>query len=65
MQILNSGRTGLGGGCVGSMKKVISMSAKQANERVQFGKKIGEYGLIKQKLGHMVVECYASESNSS
>lgn len=62
MQILNSGRTGLGGGCVGAMKRVIALSTKQAHERVQFGKKISEYGLIKQKLGHMVVDCYASES---
>lgn len=62
MKILNSGRSGLGGGCVGAMKKCISLSTKQANERSQFGKKIAEYGLIKQKIGHMVVECYAAES---
>ncbi len=62
MKILNSGRSGLGGGCVGAMKHVIALSTKQANERVQFGKKIGEYGLIKEKIGQMVVDCYASES---
>jgi acyl-CoA dehydrogenase family protein 9 len=62
MKILNSGRSGLGGGCVGVMKHLIQLSTKQANERVQFGKKIGEYGLIKQKIGHMVVDCYAAES---
>jgi len=62
MSILNSGRSGLGGGCVGGMKALIELASKQANERVQFGKKISEYGLIKQKLGHMVVECYATES---
>ena len=62
MKILNSGRTGLGGGCVGGMKKVISESTKQAKQRQQFGKSISEYGLIKQKIGHMMVECYAVES---
>ncbi|MBI3556548.1 MAG: acyl-CoA dehydrogenase family protein [Deltaproteobacteria bacterium] len=62
MKILNNGRTGLGGGCIGGMKRVIEMSAKQAKERVQFGKPIAEYGLMKQKLGHMIVECYATES---
>jgi alkylation response protein AidB-like acyl-CoA dehydrogenase len=62
MKILNSGRTGLGGGAVGAMKKMISLATKQAKERVQFGKPIAEYGLIKQKLGHMVVDCYAAES---
>src|SRR5690606_25109397 len=59
MSILNSGRTGLGGGCVGGMKRLIELSAKQCKERRQFGKSISEFGLIKQKLGHMVVECYA------
>jgi len=62
MNVLNSGRTGLGGGCVGSMKRLIELSSKQAKERVQFGKPIAEFGLIKQKLGHMVVDCYATES---
>jgi acyl-CoA dehydrogenase family member 9 len=62
MKILNSGRTGLGGGTVGGMKKIISLATKQAKERVQFGKPIAEFGLVKQKLGHMVVDCYATES---
>lgn len=62
MRILNSGRTGLGGGCVGGMKRIIELSTRQAKERVQFGKPISDYGLIKQKIGHMIVECYATES---
>lgn len=62
MKILNNGRTGLGGGCVGAMKKLIALSSVQAKERTQFGKPIAEYGLIKQKLGHMMVDTYASES---
>ncbi len=62
MNVLNSGRTGLGGGCVGSMKRLIEMTTKQSKERVQFGKPIADFGLIKQKIGHMVVECYATES---
>jgi alkylation response protein AidB-like acyl-CoA dehydrogenase len=62
MKILNSGRSGLGGGTVGAMKKLIERSTKQAKERVQFGKPISEFGLIKQKIGHMVVDCYAAES---
>ncbi len=62
MKILNSGRTGIGGGSVGAMKRMIALSTKQAKERVQFGKPIAEFGLMKQKLGHMVVDCYATES---
>ncbi|MDX2051191.1 MAG: acyl-CoA dehydrogenase family protein [Polyangiaceae bacterium] len=62
MNILNSGRTGLGGGSVGGMKRLIALASKQATERVQFGKPISEYGLIKQKVGQMVIDCYATES---
>src|SRR5262249_3901549 len=62
MKILNSGRTGLGGGCVGMMKHCIELSTKQAKERKQFGQPISDFGLIKQKVGQMVVDCYASES---
>jgi len=62
MKVLNSGRTGLGGGCVGGMRKLIELSTAQAKARVQFGKPISDYGLIKQKLGHMVVDAYATES---
>jgi alkylation response protein AidB-like acyl-CoA dehydrogenase len=62
MNILNSGRSGLGGGAVGGMKKLIALSTAQANGRVQFGKKISDFGLIKKKIGEMVIDCYAAES---
>lgn len=62
MKILNSGRTGLGGGSVGVMKRMIALSTKQAKERVQFGKPIAEFGLIKQKLGNMMVDAYTTEA---
>jgi alkylation response protein AidB-like acyl-CoA dehydrogenase len=62
MRILNSGRTGLGGGCVGCMKRLIELATIQAAERRQFGRPIAEFGLIKMKIGQMVVDCYAAES---
>src|SRR5919201_1451222 len=61
MRILNAGRTGLGGGCIGGMKRLIALATKQANERKQFGRSIAEFGLVKQKLGEMVVDAYATE----
>jgi len=62
MQILNSGRTGLGGGSVGGMKRLIELATQQANERKTFGQPISSYGLIKEKVGQMVVDCYTSEA---
>ncbi len=62
MQILNSGRTGLGGGSVGGMKRLIELATKQAVERKTFGQPIASYGLIKEKVGRMVIDCYTSEA---
>lgn len=62
MAILNSGRTGLGGGCVGAMKESIARAAKQAVERKQFGRSISEFGLVKEKIGQMTIDTFASES---
>jgi alkylation response protein AidB-like acyl-CoA dehydrogenase len=62
MRILNAGRTGLGGGCVGGMKRLIALATKQANERKQFSRPIADFGLVKQKVGEMVADCYAAES---
>jgi alkylation response protein AidB-like acyl-CoA dehydrogenase len=62
MHILNNGRTGLGGGAVGAMKNLIELATKQAKNRQQFGRPIADFGLVKQKLGQMVVDCYAAEA---
>lgn len=62
VKILNNGRTGLGGGSTGGMKQMIAEATKQAKSRVQFGRPISDFGLVKQKIGHMVVDCYATES---
>jgi hypothetical protein len=62
MQVLNSGRTGLGGGSVGGMKRLIELATRQANERKTFGQPIASYGLIKEKVGRMVIDCYTSEA---
>jgi acyl-CoA dehydrogenase family protein 9 len=62
MKILNGGRTGLGGGSVGGMKRLIELATQQARDRSQFGRPIASFGLVQQKLGQMVIDCYASES---
>ncbi len=62
MTILNAGRTGLGGGAVGGMKRLIELSVGHARERVQFGRPIASFASIRQKIGQMTIDCYASES---
>jgi alkylation response protein AidB-like acyl-CoA dehydrogenase len=62
MRILNAGRTGLGGGSVGGMKRLIELAARHARERSQFGRPLATYETIRQKLGQMTLDCYAAES---
>jgi len=62
MSILNSGRTGLGGGAVGGMKTLIKMASAQAKDRKQFDKPIAEFGLVREKIAQMTVDCFAAES---
>ncbi|MFL5812373.1 MAG: acyl-CoA dehydrogenase family protein [Bdellovibrionia bacterium] len=62
MGVLNHGRLGLAGGCVQGAKVAIKASVEHATERVQFKKKIGEFGLIQEKIGRMMMNCYAAES---
>jgi len=62
MAILNNGRTGLGGGAVGGMKVLLAMSAAQAQQRKQFNTPIAQFGLIREKISQMTVDCFAAES---
>jgi alkylation response protein AidB-like acyl-CoA dehydrogenase len=62
--ILNVGRLKLGAGCVGAAKFLIAESARWAKQREAFGRKIADFGLIKEKLGEMVALTYATESLS-
>ena len=60
--ILNAGRFTLGASGVGASKYVMSVASKYAKERKAFGKQIGEFGLLKEKLGEMAIQTYAVES---
>ncbi len=62
MGVLNHGRMGLAAGSVGAAKNALKASIQHANERVQFQKKIGEFGMVKEKIGRMAANIYAAES---
>lgn len=62
MAILNNGRTGLGGGACGAMRTLLRHSVKQASERKQFGQAIANYGLVREKIAQMMIDCFAAES---
>lgn len=60
--ILNMGRLKLGAGCIGGARHLFAEAVKWAKEREAFGHPIADFGLIKEKLGEMVVRIYAAES---
>jgi len=60
--ILNIGRFKLAAGALGTVKEAIGLSAKYANERVQFGRPISSFPLIGKKLAEMNIRAFALES---
>ena len=62
MEVLNSGRLGLAAGAVGLCKRLIQLAVARVQERKAFGRNIGEFGLIKQKISAMMADTWALES---
>jgi butyryl-CoA dehydrogenase len=60
--ILNSGRFTLGASCVGGAKHILTTASRYSKERKAFGKSIGEFGLMKEKLAEMAIQIFAVES---
>ena len=61
MEVLNSGRLGLAAGALGLCKRVIKMAVERCQERRAFGRPIGEFGLIKDKIAIMMADTWALE----
>ncbi|MFM2125728.1 MAG: hypothetical protein RL328_2179 [Acidobacteriota bacterium] len=60
--ILNLGRLKLAMFGHGECKEALTHSLRYARERKAFGKSIGEFGLIQQKLADMAARMFANES---
>jgi alkylation response protein AidB-like acyl-CoA dehydrogenase len=60
--ILNSGRFTLGASCVGGSKHILATASRYTKERKAFGKPIGDFGLMKEKLAEMAIQIFAVES---
>jgi acyl-CoA dehydrogenase family member 9 len=62
MDVLNHGRLGLASGCVGACRRMIKLAVERAKSRRAFGRPIGEFGLIKDKIAEMMAVTFALES---
>jgi alkylation response protein AidB-like acyl-CoA dehydrogenase len=62
LNVLNMGRFALGAGAVGGSKRAMQEAVTYAKKRVQFGKPIAEFGLIKHKIAEMAIQAFIMES---
>lgn len=62
LNVLNMGRFGLGAGCLGGSKRALQEAVTYAKKRVQFGKPIAEFGLIRHKIAEMATQIFIMES---
>ncbi|MGA6985714.1 MAG: acyl-CoA dehydrogenase family protein [Terriglobales bacterium] len=60
--ILNVGRFKLGAMCVGGARVSLESAVTYAKQRKAFGKTIGEFGLVREKIANMATLIYVGES---
>jgi hypothetical protein len=64
LRILNGGRHGLAACCVGQAKLSRSGAVAHAKERVQYGRPIGEFGMVQELLAAMDADIYTMEAGT-
>ncbi len=62
LNALNMGRYKVGAICIGSAKSSFDEAVKYSKQRIQFGRPICEFGLIKEKISEMAIRLFAAES---
>ena len=60
--ILNIGRFKLGAMCVGGARVSLESAVAYARQRKAFGKTIGDFGLVREKIANMATLIYVGES---
>ena len=62
LTVLDFGRTTFGACCTGGAKTCLRLAVEHANKRKQFKKTLGEFDLVKKKIGRMAADVYAMEA---
>lgn len=62
MKVLDRGRLGIAAACTGFASRILDESVAYANERVQFGKAIGEFQLVQAMIADSWTEIAASRA---
>ncbi len=62
LTVLDFGRTTFGAACTGAAKFNLERMVYRANNRIQFGKNLGEFELVKKMIAEAAADTYAMES---
>jgi alkylation response protein AidB-like acyl-CoA dehydrogenase len=62
LTVLDFGRTTFGACCTGAAKTCLQLAVGHANKRRQFKKTLGDFDLVKKKIGRMAADVYAMEA---
>src|SRR5205085_516668 len=62
LTVLDFGRTTFGACCTGAAKHCLQLAIEHANSREQFKKTLGNFDLVKKKIGRMAADVYAMEA---
>src|SRR5216110_404239 len=62
LTVLDFGRTTFGACCTGAAKTCLQLAVAHANKRRQFKKTLGDFDLVKKKIGRMAANLYAMEA---
>ncbi|MFZ5633279.1 MAG: acyl-CoA dehydrogenase family protein [Bacillota bacterium] len=62
LKILSKGRVALGARCVGACDKLVELSARYAQQRVQFGKPVASFQAIQWMLAEMATDTEAARA---
>ena len=60
--VLNIGRLKLGTRNIGGAKRSLNHAIDYAKQRVQFGRPIASFGMIRQKLAEMAIRCFVGDA---
>ncbi len=62
LTVLDFGRTTFGACCTGAARTCLQLAVEHANKRRQFKKTLGDFDLVKKKIGRMAADLYAMEA---
>lgn len=61
MEVFTQARLSLASACIGGSKRLLKLSVDRVSERKAFGRAIGEFGLVRDKIATMTANLFALE----